>query len=185
MKLFLSLFCFLLLCSPFSHATQTLPENAQAEAVPNPQSQQPPMYLFVQTAGTGTIEAIAGKDNTFKITLKQVNPYATYFAERPAKKAGFIPIQKFLSLWAKKEDNKLGANAPNAFFHAMHAEQGKEDKVLNVALELAEPVYDSATQTLTYLAKPLNASSMPMPTSNTPVKYVTLFVDDGPCIGCW
>ncbi|MGD9711659.1 MAG: hypothetical protein AB7V46_06285 [Thermomicrobiales bacterium] len=118
-----------------------------------PQTDEDPVFLFVQTAasGRGEVNPAAGTptaDGTptpgggapMLLTLEGHSGQTIYFSDRPDRIVGAAPTQDFL--------DGLGftpANPPNA---ALVAEFKAGDGV--IVLELIAPVYDEATGTLTY-----------------------------------
>ncbi|MEM1129479.1 MAG: hypothetical protein AAGH83_03055 [Pseudomonadota bacterium] len=61
-------------------------------------------FLFVMSGGSGEADGDT-------IVLHDV-PVIVYFSDRPERKAGHVPISKFLQLWNDPEG--FGADSPNA-----------------------------------------------------------------------
>ena len=147
-------------------------------------SEEKQTFLFVQTAAEGIIQhdKINGKKLT--VVLKNINPYVTYFTNRPNRKSGQIPIEKFLGLWKEKGKNNFKQDAPNADVHAVRmGAKTSDNKLLNFVLVLINPQYDKANNTLTYTVQPVEGSPTPLMKS-TPFKQVTVFIDDA-CLSCF
>ena len=82
--------------------------------------------------------------------MTDVVPYTVYFADRPARDTGFVPMDKFL-----KGFNFGINNPPNAAI-ILPEENDTSDMVI---VELTYPQYNNTTQTLTYKAKLLKEYS--------------------------
>ena len=114
-----------------------------------------PSLLFVQIASSGSFApnpqvgtpAVEGTPTVgggadYLLTLEGHHGATIYFSDRPDRIFGDWPTQEFLDV--------LGftpANPPNAAL-VTQADEDAEDEVL--ILELIEPTYDEATDTLTY-----------------------------------
>ena len=132
--------------------------------------------LFVQTAHAGKITQ-ASKNN-YRVVLKDVSPYVTYFSDRPNRITGVMPLQKFLKVWDKGSDS-LSIDHPNVGIQAIldATEPQQNNQMITSILTLSNPRYDAENKTLTYDAKTLNKNeSIP----NQQLKYVALFIDNLP-----
>ena len=126
-------------------ASARLPVAAQ-DATPAADAAEDPVFMYVQTFGSGTLEPKAGSGDTFALTLEQGLGQTVYFSDRPERVVGAAPTPRFL--------DGLGftpANPPNAALVAESAPGTTEIAVV----ELFNPAYDAATHTATYEAKVL------------------------------
>ena len=140
-------------------------------------------YLFVQSAGTVKIEASNTHSSVYKVTLKNVSPYVTYFSDRPYRNTSTMATEKFVELWHKPKGNSFLHNPPNADLVAIQTGFFSDHKLINFVVELSQPHYDAKSKTLTYIAKPLKGSDTPTIPSVT-LHHVFLFIDDV-CLSCW
>lgn len=176
---FLALLLFISL--PASAATPPVTTAPTTETTQTNQPMDKTQYLMIQHGDKATIDHKPG-DKTFTITLQDVSPYVAYFSDRPARKAGTIPLQEFLKLWERKGTQSFQSDPPNANFNAMEMGTSVSDGgVKNFSIELTNPQYDSQANTLRYTAVPLQGTEIPK--SNT-LHYVTLFIDNV-CLSCW
>jgi hypothetical protein len=159
----------LLLCSLVCTMTAPLLQAAQKKA-----------YLFVHSAVAATFSTNQDKQH-HTLVLHQVNPYLTYFSERPERESGSLKIEKFLGLWKKKNKNSFSKDAPNAVVQGSLKTAG--NTLVNYAVELIHPKYDATTKTLTYTIKPLAGATTPLPNA-IELQQVTLFIDDV-CLSCF
>ena len=74
-------------------------------------------------------------------------PYTIYFSDRPARDAGFAPMDKFLKGFCFS-----ASNPPNAL---VWLRDGEEENDM-IVVELTRPQYDETNSTLTYTAKLLD-----------------------------
>ena len=102
---------------------------------------KPVMFMFVQTAQSGTLVPVEGVDNLYTLTLMGVAPQTIAFSDRPERIVVGAPMQQFLDGMCFSPENP-----PNAALEILEADE-KEDLAV---VELFNPVYDNATQTLQY-----------------------------------
>jgi hypothetical protein len=105
-------------------------------------------HIFIQQ-GTGGSFVNDGSGN-YTLTMTDVVPYTTFFADRPARDVGLVPMDKFLKGFPFGVDNP-----PNAAI-ILPDENGTSDMVV---VELTKPQYNNTTQTVTYNAKLLKEYS--------------------------
>lgn len=98
-------------------------------------------FMFVQTAQSGTLIPVEGMDNLYTLTLMGVAPQTIAFSDRPERIVVQAPMQQFLDGMCFSCDNP-----PNAAIEILDAD-GDEDLAV---VELFDPVYDAANQTLQY-----------------------------------
>lgn len=144
-----------------------------------PVERGPTQYMFVQTAHSGSLIPVTGKENLYLLVLKGVSPQTIGFSDRPERIVGQISTQTFLEVFCFSP-----TNPPNV---AIELLEGAEDADVIVA-ELFDPVYDATNHTLQcklrILKEPNHSYAIfnerhdpTLPQSFGPV---TLFIDDCP-----
>lgn len=98
-------------------------------------------FMFVQTAQSGTLVPVEGEDNLYTLTLVGVAPQTIAFSDRPERIVVQAPMQKFLDGLGFSSENP-----PNAALEILEADEEEDVAVV----ELFNPVYDAANQTLQY-----------------------------------
>ena len=148
-------------------------------------------YFFVQPAAGGSLEPIMGAPGQYRLTLNHVSPSIVYFSDRPAREVGQVAPQTLVANWGTGPES-LAAVPPNAALDFLDGPAGQSV----VVLELYEPAYDPATQTMTYRAAILPSSDRPgladlvgrgvPPVAAFPREFgpAVLFIDDV-CLSCW
>jgi hypothetical protein len=148
-------------------------------------SDKPPAkvsLLYVQSAGSGIFEPVAGSSTRFRLVLNDVAPSVVYFSDRPTRLAGQLSMAEFL-----KGIGFGGDRDPNA---AIDIEGAPAENDLVVAA-LSKPAYDAQSKTLSYeitvlktAGRALASFSKRMDTGLPPrFGAVALFIDDGGCGG--
>jgi hypothetical protein len=139
--------------------------------------------LYVQTAGSGTFEPIAGSSSKFRLVLNDVSPNVVYFSDRPNRLAGQVSTTHFL-----KRIGFGGDLNPNA---AIDIQGAPSDSDVIVAA-LSRPAYDRRSKTLSYEITVLDtareglASFSKEMDERLPARFgsVAIFIDDAPCGDC-
>jgi len=103
--------------------------------------EKPVTFMFVQSAQSGTLVPVEGEDNLYTLTLMGVAPQTIAFSDRPERVVVQAPMQKFLDGMCFAPDN-----GPNAALEILEADEEEDLAVV----ELFDPVYDAASQTLQY-----------------------------------
>lgn len=170
--LYMALFISTLLTSSFANCS-----------VPGKKMAAKGNYLFVQSAKKASIKANNSKEKTYTIVLENTDPLITYFADRPIRNAGEMPLYEFMELWYHKNVNSFEKNPPNAVLHVKQTKIFTNDQVYDYALELSAPHYDKKLRKLTFTAKVLPGNVDKIP-DNAVFDHVTLFIDSV-CISCW
>jgi hypothetical protein len=169
----------LLLLLSFSNNVMALQKSEKAlKSKPNEMH-----YLFAQSAGKVKIQASEKDPSTYKVALKNVDPYITYFTDRPYRSTNIMPIEKFVKLWHKHHGDHFSHIPPNADLIGTKGGFFSDHKLMHFVVELTEPYYDRRAKTLTYIVKPVKGSVMPSTYSLT-LHRVFLFIDDV-CLSCW
>jgi hypothetical protein len=161
-------------------------------------------FMILQCAQEARIEQIADKPNSYMLTLKNINPNVSYITQKPLKKTGVMPNERYLQEWNGQGKNSLNNNPPKAFLHGLL--EPKKDKpdangktnakskakinqptpepnMVNVAFQLSEPRLDTKTSTMTYVINSLEGRDNSI--SPTTLRYITVFIDAIPCASCW
>jgi hypothetical protein len=112
-------------------------------------SSAPVDVLYVQTFDAGTFVPKPGDGDVFELTLTGAHAHTTYFANRPARFVGTVPLEAFLDGRAFDP-----ADPPNAAL--VVATDAGEDVLV---VELTNPTYDAATTTVRYDARPLTGEA--------------------------
>jgi len=163
-------------------AILTLSCEVLAEETEELQTEKPVTFMFVQNAQSGTFIPVDGEDNLYTLTLVGVAPQTIAFSDRPERIVVQAPMQKFLDGMCFRPEN-----GPNAALDILEADEEEDLAVV----ELFDPVYDNATQTLQY-----NVSILELPDHSYAVFNerhdkalpetfgpVALFIDD--CSDSW
>lgn len=127
--------------------------------------------LFVLSANKAILSPNKHKPNTYTLTLINPDKQVSFFADRPSRVDGMLPIQQFAKDWVKGK-NSFAKDAPNAALRG-----GLHDKTRGVAynFELEYPKYNAEQNTLTYTLIPL--AGQKKITSTIYMNKVSLFVD--------
>jgi hypothetical protein len=100
-----------------------------------------PEFLFVQSFQAGSIAAKEGEEGRYTLNLEGGMGQTIFFSDRPNRIVGAETTQNFLDTLGFPDDNP-----PNAAL-VIKNEDGATDIAV---IELFSPVYDEATQALTY-----------------------------------
>src|SRR5271157_2683383 len=104
--------------------------------------------IFIQEGSSGSF--VNDSSGNYTLTMNDVVPYTMFFADRPARDVGLVPMDKFLKGFP------FGvSNPPNAAI-ILPDENETSDMVI---VELTNPQYNNTSQTLTYTAKQLKEYS--------------------------
>ena len=136
------------------------------------------IYTFLQEGNGGSF--VKDSSGNYTLVITDIIPYTIYFSDRPARMAGFAPMDKFLNGFCFNK-----SNPPNA---AIWLIDGPEDGNM-IVVELTSPIFDKTNKTLSYTAKVLDdyafASNwsqdlLPKVDAAIPEKFgrVSLVIDD-------
>ena len=139
--------------------------------------------LYVQTAGSGTFEPVAGSSSKFRLVLNDVAPAVVYFSDRPNRLAGQVSMQRFL-----KQIGFGGKLDPNAAIDIGGADPNSD----LIVAALDKPAYDPKARTLSYEITVLDKAREGLATfskrmdKRLPAQFgaVAIFIDDAPCGDC-
>lgn len=102
-------------------------------------------WLFIQQAGSGTLEVAPGEPGEYLLTLYGVPRQMTVFTGEAGRRAAAVETEKFVKGLTK---DTLLANPPRA---ALDRLDDLADEI--AVLELREPFYDAALGAATYRAR--------------------------------
>jgi hypothetical protein len=138
-------------------------------------------FLYIQSFGSGTLAPKEGESGVYELTLRGGTGQTAYFADRPERQVGIAPTERVLAAVGFDP-----ANPPNA---GLVAQTDDGERV--VIVELLNPQFDEAVETLTYDVRPLadyageglshlaaKQSDEELPEAFGPA---TLFIDGGGC----
>jgi len=131
---------------------------------------------LVQTAKSATITKINNSKDEYTITLNRVPDYVSYFADRPDRTAGVLPLSVFLQEWNGNNKNSMKNNPPNVAIESMQVDKKGKREAIHIIGVLSEPKYDVKVGKINYRFKLLSS-----PYDNIPNKislsYTALFID--------
>jgi hypothetical protein len=107
---------------------------------------KPANWLFIQLAESGSLEPIAGEEDTYLLQLKGISDETIAFTDQPERSAQRITIKEYLATW-HKDPAGFDKNPPNA------ALEGIDKRGSIIIFTLNNPRYDEKLQTLSYKAK--------------------------------
>jgi hypothetical protein len=116
-------------------------ETEELQADNGTAEEKPVSFMFVQTAQSGTLVPVAGEDNLYTLTLRGTSPQTVAFSDTPERVVVQAPMQKFLDGMCFGPEN-----GPNAALEILEAAESADV----VVVELFDPEYDAASQTLRY-----------------------------------
>ena len=118
-----------------------------------------PDFQFIQSAESGSLSQI--NDTAYFLELNGVADKTMSFSDRPYRIVESIDTLEFVGNWSSNED-RFAIDPPNAALVVLDSSDAtsEEDTAL---LELFNPVYDEGDNTLTYDARPDNATSIDLP----------------------
>lgn len=156
-------------------------EQATPASSPTAENDEHVSYMFVQTFGTGSIDAATEGVPTLLLVADHLAGQTLYFSDRPDRIVGMVPTEKFLGTEAGSSGfGFTESNPPNAALVL------PDSKVLVV--ELIDPKYDSDTGQVRYQLRVLDDLSQidleletePLTTANAVGDFTaaSLFIDD-------
>lgn len=169
-KIIALVICFFLLANAAFAGKMTTTDNKKGVEV-----------SYVQTSSVTDIKAIPGQPDNYVVKLRNVTPYITYFSDRPNRVIGQIQTVDFLNIWKQGSDS-FSKDAPNAVLSGVNKTWTKNRNV-NLVVELTQPEYNAADQTLSYHAHVLKDANTPA-VNFSKLHYTTLFIDGFVCLSC-
>ena len=100
-------------------------------------------YLVVVDSAGGSLTG--PNDQSLYLTLRNIRPYVTAFADRPIRKALRVTADAFFSSWS----TEFASSAPNAVLS--YRVNGKSQPE-NIVLTLSNPVFSSSRNTVSFNA---------------------------------
>lgn len=137
--------------------------------------------LLVLVSKEAQLQSIE-KTDSYKLTLKGVNPKVIYFADRPARLSGQMSLDKFVSQWKTGTFAKV---APNAVIEVVRLDaktKKLDSNQTTYAVTLYKPAQVTESNELSFEIKPLpgNKTALPVTAASD---YVAVFIDDI-CLSC-
>lgn len=131
--------------------------------------------MFIQTAKSGQIYKIKDSKNLYSLTLHDIAPYVNYFTDRPVRKTGLLPIDKFTQLWTNTDANNFKVDPPNVAIESVSIKFLIHRKNVKMVAEVTNPKYDAVSHSITYQLRFLTEA----PNIKKPVHlgYTVLFFD--------
>jgi hypothetical protein len=103
--------------APATAQTTATPAAAPATATPAQTTAAKPSrsFLFALEGKKATLQPVAGKPGTYRLTapLKALDERVNWFADRPARDAGTLPLTQFIALWAQDGKDSFKNDPPN------------------------------------------------------------------------
>lgn len=124
--------------------------------------------LFVQVAKHAELAPNPNQPDSYNLILKSVEPYTSYFTDRPNRFTGLLSTANFVSFWQNEVD--IQKTPPNVAVETSNLKNGQR---INQVLVLSNPIYDAKKHVITYAAKSLEGPLQPMNFG-----YTVLFIDD-------
>lgn len=128
---------------------------------------------FVQTASAGILKRTSTNSNQYYLTLYRINPYISYFSERPEHINGVVPFENFINAWPVGENN-YNDNPPNAVITAAKINNENNISSQYFLVSLSQPSFDSKTMSAQYLVTPIGSQRILI--NEIKLDYVTLFI---------
>ncbi|BCA94133.1 hypothetical protein TUM19329_04940 [Legionella antarctica] len=144
----------------------------------------PPNYMFLQNAKLGILKSTK-KQGIYQLILTNVQPYVTYFSDRPNRITGLMSIDNFLKEWQSNVTSGFKKDAPNVGIEGIKLNAFSRSQPISVVMVLSNPIYDKKANTLTYTAHELDAKYAPVVKDGTKLENIALFIDNiGSCPSC-
>jgi hypothetical protein len=156
-KLLISAILLILLpiCGYAQTCMQPKTTNTQTNAQPTTTQQQIPNtinLLFVLTAKTAVLKA--NNDGSYTLTFFGVNPYITYFTNRPNRHQGLAAVEDFMKAWTVGSNN-FQVNPPNAMLTAVRINNVENNNQQFYIFTLTSPKYNLKQNVMQFIARPI------------------------------
>lgn len=146
-KLLLATFLILL---PICGYTQT---GTQPQTTANQQQTSSVINLsFVLTAKTAILKT--NNDGTYRLTFIGINPFITYFTNRPKRNQGVAAMQNFMKAW-NVGTNNFQVTPPNATLTAVKINNVENTNQQFYIFTLTSPKYNQEQNVMQFIAKPI------------------------------
>jgi len=179
-KIFLTLLLLVGLTCSSSVFAEVRVDSTLADTLPS--QLKSTSLLFVVLAKQGKIQLTDEQSQQYTLTLQHANPKVIYFANRPVRASGQLPLDKFIQQWTQGSFNK---EPPNAVMEAVRLDLvDRPSKSVSYAVVLRDPVYNVKKNELSFKIKGLPGNKLALPTIARS-DYVALFIDNDPvCLTC-
>ena len=132
--------------------------------------------MFVQTAKAAILKKL-GSRGYYTLTLYGVNPYSTFYSERPKRISGITAIGDFVKAWNVGENN-FHMNNPNALLTSALIDGVANKSSTFYLIKCSTPKYSVQKSILSYVVKPLPKHELMF--EHIKLDYVTLMLDSLP-----
>lgn len=129
--------------------------------------------LFIQTAKSAVLKKLS-RHGYYTLTLYDVNPYTTYYSERPKRESGIAAVENFIKAWDVGKNN-FQQNNPNILLTAASIDGVPNKDSTFYLLTCSTPEYNIKNGTLVYVVKPLPKHKLIF--EHIKLDYVTLIID--------
>jgi len=134
--------------------------------------------FFIQTARAAKIMPIPNKPNQYKLTLKRVDPYLSFIADRPKRVSGLITIKDLFNIW-NYGPNNFNNTHPNVAVETtlkkIAGHHVAKVKKMSIMGTLSNPQYNHKKDSMTYTFTLLNKNQMF--TNKVKLGYTVIFID--------
>ncbi|KTC81676.1 hypothetical protein [Legionella brunensis] len=133
-------------------------------------------FMFLQNAETGVLK-LTPQEGSYQLVLQNVQPYVTYFSDRPKRMTGLMSIESFLKEWQSNTKNGFKNDAPNVGIEGIKLHAFSNGQTVSVVMVLSNPIYDKNANTLTYMAHELNTKEGEIK-KDIKLNNLVLFIDN-------
>jgi hypothetical protein len=130
--------------------------------------------LFIQTAKNGTLRKINTSSTCYTLKLWPANETVHYFSDEPAKEAGELTTQQFLTIWQPQNSTTHSSFEPNVAIEGSIVSNTKAKKIYNSGATLSDAQYSVKDNSFTYKACPISNSHY---LQTADLNNVTIFID--------
>ena len=152
-KLFFTILLLIILFPIHSYAQTPCAQTTNAKTANN-QQKTPDLVnlLFVLTAKNAVIKAT--KTGSYTLTFFGVNPFITFFTNRPNRNPGLAPVANFIKAWDVGSNN-FKSNPPNALITAVKINNLENSNQQFYLFTLTSPRYNIKQEAMQFTAQPL------------------------------
>lgn len=109
--------------------------------------------LFIQQATSATLKANPEIPNQYILTLRGIYPRIVFIKNESKHIAGVIQLADFLNNW-KENEAVFGDEGPSAIMSYLSFKPTIQSGVETDVLELSHPIYEKASNSIHFTAKP-------------------------------
>lgn len=128
---------------------------------------------FVETAAAVQVTANGGY-HEYRMVLQGVDPYITYYTQRPNSTSGLAALPDFVKAW-KVGQNNFQDNPPTAVLYGGIINQTPNKSHNFYIFQLSSPELDLANHQVSYIAKWIGGSKMLF--QNMVLNYAVLVIN--------